>query len=65
LKKFSRQNTQLNQYLDISEQGFFALHISLPSALHDLRAANAQKNLSCYFPESPGKPRPWKNHNRT
>jgi hypothetical protein len=40
----------LNQYLDISDQGFFALRISLPSALHDLHAANAQKKSLLLFP---------------
>jgi len=32
------------------EQGFFALRISVQSALHDLRAANAQKKSLLLFP---------------
>jgi hypothetical protein len=61
---FAGINIQSNQYLDLSEQGFLALHSSVPSRLHDPRVANAQKNLACHFPESPIKPTPWKIHNR-
>jgi hypothetical protein len=39
-KILSGHNIQYNQYLDLGEQGFFALQISVQLSLHDLRVAN-------------------------
>jgi hypothetical protein len=48
-KFFAGKSIQSNQYLDVLEQGFCALRISVQSDVHDLRAANARKKSLLLF----------------
>jgi hypothetical protein len=55
---FLLQISQQNQILDPSEQGSKDLHFSLCLGLHAALGEpfRAEKNFTCYLPESPGKP---------
>jgi hypothetical protein len=48
-KFFAGTNIQSNQCLDVSEQGFLALRMSVPSDARDLRAENAEKKSLLLF----------------
>ena len=65
-KFFLLQISQQNQILDPSDQGSKDLHFSLCSGLHAARGEpfRAEKNFTCYLPESPGKPWLSRKHNR-